>query len=50
MYRRPSQVQLVRGEVLETALYLAGVISVDLGVSAEKKVSQHSGVGGSVWA
>ena len=41
MYRRPSQVQLMRGEFLETALYWAGVVSVRLGGIAEKKVSQH---------
>ena len=41
-YRRPSQVQLMRGEFLETALYWAGVVSVRLGAIAQKKVSQHS--------
>ena len=49
MYRRSSQVQLMRGEILETALYWAGVVSVRLGAIAEKKVSQHSCVWGSVW-
>ena len=49
VYRRPSQVQLMRGEILETALYWAGVVSVRLGAIAEKKVSQHSCVWGSVW-
>ena len=39
--RRPIQVQLMRGEFLETALYWAGVVSVRLGAVAEKKVSQH---------
>ena len=37
------------GEILETALYWAGVVSVRLGAIAEKKVSQHSCVWGSVW-
>ena len=46
VYRRPSQVQLMRGEFLETALYWAGVVSVRLGAIAEKKVSQHSCVWG----
>ena len=41
VYRRPAQVQLVRGEFLETALYWAGVVSVRLGAIAEKKVCQH---------
>ena len=49
VYRRPSQVQLMRGEIPETALYLAGLVSVRLGAIAEKKVSQHSYVWGSVW-
>ena len=31
MYRRSSQVQLMRGEFLETALYWAGVAYVRLG-------------------
>ena len=45
-----SQVQLMRGEFLKTALYWAGVVSVRLGAIAEKKkVSQHSCVWGSVW-
>ena len=49
VYRRSSQVQLIRGEFLETALYWAGVVSVRLGAIAEKmKVSQHSCVWGSV--
>ena len=48
VYRRPSQVQLMRGEFLETAPYRAGVVSVRLGAIAEKKVSQHSCVWGSV--
>ena len=38
MFRRPSQVQLMRGEILETALYWAGVVSVRLDAIAEKKV------------
>ena len=37
MYRRPSQVQLMRGEILETALYWVGVVSVRLGAIAEGK-------------
>ena len=41
VYRRPTQVQLMRGEFLEAALYRAGVVSVRLGAIAEKKVSQH---------
>ena len=49
VYRRLSQVQLMRGEILETSLYWAGVVSVRLGAIAEKKVSQHSCVRGSVW-
>ena len=49
VYRRPSQVQPMRGEFLETALYWAGVVSVRLSAIAEKKVSQHSCVWGSVW-
>ena len=44
MYRRSSQVQLIRGEFLKTALYWAGVASV--GAIAEKKVSQQSCVWG----
>ena len=48
MYRRSSQVQLMRGEFLETALYWAGVVSVRLGAIAERKVSQHSCLGFSV--
>ena len=42
MYRRPSQVQLMRGEFFETALYWAGVVSVRLAAIAQRKVSQHS--------
>ena len=45
VYRWSSQVQLMRGEFLETALYWAGVVSVRLGAIAERKVSQHSCVG-----
>ena len=37
MYRRPSQVQLMRGEFLETALYWAGVVSVRLGAIADEE-------------
>ena len=48
MYCRPSQVQLMKGEFLETALFWAGVVSVRLGAIAEKKVSQQSCVGFSV--
>ena len=44
--RRSSQVQLMGGEFLETALYWAGVVSVRLGAITEKKVSQHSSVSG----
>ena len=36
MYCRPSQVQLMRGEFLETELYWAGVVYVRLGAIAEK--------------
>ena len=49
LYLRPSQVQLMRGEFLKTALCWAGVVSVRLGAIAEKKVSQHSCVWGSLW-
>ena len=49
VYHQPSQVQLMTGEFLETALYWAGVVSVRLGAIAEKKVSQHSCVWGSAW-
>ena len=42
VYRRPSQVQLMRVEFLEIALYWAGLVSVRLDAIAEKKVSQHS--------
>ena len=48
VYHQPSQVQLMRGEILETALYWAGVVSVRLGAIAEKNVSQLSCVWGSV--
>ena len=41
VFRRPTQVQLMRGEFLETALYWAGAVTLRLRVSAEKKVSQH---------
>ena len=41
VYRRPTQVQLMRGEILETGLYWAGVVSVRLGAIAEKKICQH---------
>ena len=41
VYRRPTQIQLMRGKFLETAVYWAGVVSVRLGAIAEKKVSQH---------
>ena len=49
--RRPAdvQVQLMRGEFLETVLYWAGVVSIRLGAIAERKISQHSCVWGSVW-
>ena len=49
VYRRTSQVQLLRGEFLEMAPCWAGVVSIRLGDIAEKKVSQHSCVWGSVW-
>ena len=49
VYYRPSQVQLLREEFLETALYWAGVVSVLLGAIAEKKVSEHCCVWGLVW-
>ena len=49
VYRRPTQVQLMRGEFLETALYWAGVVSVRLGAIAEKKVSKHCCVRVSVY-
>ena len=39
---------MMRGEFLETAPYWAGVVSVRLAAIAEKKVSQHSCVWGSV--
>ena len=42
VYRRRTQVQLIRGEFLETALYWAGVVSFHLGAIAEKKVSEYS--------
>ena len=48
VYRRPTQVQLIRGQFLKAALYWAGVVSVRLGAIAEEKVSQHSCVWGSV--
>ena len=41
VYRRPTQVLLMRGEFLETALYWARVVSVRLCAIAEKKVGQH---------
>ena len=41
VFRQPTQVQLMRGEFLETALYWAGAVTLRLRVSAEKKVSQH---------
>ena len=41
MYRQPTQVQLMRGDFLETVLYWAGVVSDRFGAMAEKKVSQH---------
>ena len=34
---RSSQVQLMRGEFLETAMYWAGVVSVRLGAIAERR-------------
>ena len=48
MYCRPTRVQLIRGEFLETVLYWEGVVLVGLGVMAEKQVSKHSYVWGSV--
>ena len=47
VYRRPIQVQLMRGEFLETVLYWAAVVSIRLGAINEK-VSQHSCVRRSV--
>ena len=41
LYRRPTKVQLMRGEFLETALYWAEVVSIRLDAIAEKKVRQH---------
>ena len=41
VYHWPSQVQLMRGELLETPLYWAGVVSVRSDAIAEKKVCQH---------
>ena len=49
VYRRPTQVQLMRGEFLETALYWVEVVFVGLGAIAEKKVSQYCCVCVSVW-
>ena len=49
VFRRPTQVQLMRGEFLGTALYWTGVVSVRLDAIAERKVSQHSCVWGSFW-
>ena len=46
MYRRHSQVQLMRGEFLETVPYWAGVVSIRLGTIAERKVSQQGLVSG----
>ena len=37
VYRRPTQVQLMRGEFLKTALYWAGVVPVRLGAIAERR-------------
>ena len=48
MYRRPSQVQLMRGEILETALYWAGVVSVHLGAIAGEGKSAFLCLGFSV--
>ena len=49
VYHRPTQVQLMRGEFLETALYWAEVVPVHFGAIAEKKVNQHFCVRVSVW-
>ena len=46
--RKPTLVQLMRGDFHETVLYWAGVVSVRLGAIAEKKVSPPSCVWGSV--
>ena len=35
VYRRPTQVQLMSGEFLETVLHWAGLVSVRLGAIAE---------------
>ena len=48
VFRRPTQVQRLKGEFFETGLYWAGVVALCLRVVAEKKVSQHSCVRGSV--
>ena len=48
VYCWPTQVQLMRGEFLEKALYWARVVSIRLGAIAKKKVSQHSCIRGSV--
>ena len=37
VFRRPTQVQLMRGDFLETALYWAGVIALRFLVTAEKE-------------
>ena len=49
VFRWPTQVQLMRGEFLETALYWAGVFALDLRLRVidEKEVHQHSCVRGS---
>ena len=39
------QVQMMRGEFLETALFWAGVVALRLRVVAERKESQHSYIG-----
>ena len=37
MFRRPTQVQLIRGEFLEPALYWAGVVALRFNVVAERE-------------
>ena len=49
VYRRPTQVQLMKGEFLKIALYWAAVVPVCLSAIAERKVCQHSCVWDSVW-
>ena len=41
VYRRPTQVQRMGGEFIDTALYCAGVVSVRLCENPEKKLSRQ---------